>query len=366
MPIFGPLLSAPLAGNPGVNPLATINAIALRPSAVVRATFGRTGTILATAPRPGAAATATFTVGNQTTISGHAARPGGVVSAQVETAGRLFGITARPIALVSAARGVAANVAASTHAPTASFAGVRGVSSAIVGTTHPPKSVLPVALGIVTSIKGTTFAAKAVVPASLGVGALIKGTAPVAHAAGLAGYGGTSVAINGLIARPTGPWSVYTSNPIPGIGATLAYLTRVATELPGVMPGPPLLKPLRGGSIEARTLDFTPDLAPVFDGLVSITGITVSRVDGALMGPNDLIITPPYYVPPWLTGTMLNPLTGASVGAAIVGWWAMVSTTIAATEPVYYKISVTVTTAGGSTLTRDCYQTVTDAFGGTH
>lgn len=360
---FGPILGAPLAGNPGTFPVSVaINAVAPRPHAAAVVTFGRSAAILATAPRPHGAFAVTITAGPSAAISAATARPRASFTVSSQIAARIFGTTARPIGVAHAQFGTGASVSANTHTPSARFVVMQGIGVNINGRTAEPKSAIFVSRAMTAAISGHTGQDTALFRAYQGVGARIAATTHAPIATSAANVYALGAAMRGTALRPTGSWSAWASNPIPGIGATLAYLTRLATELPGVMPGPPLLKGLRGGGIEARTLDFTPDLAPIGDGLISINSITVSRVDGSYMTPNDLSITPPFYTPPWLTGSMINQ-SGTVVGAAIVGWWETASATVALVDPIFYKISVTVTTALGYTLTRDCYQVVTDAFG---
>jgi len=361
---FGPILSAPLAGNPSLQAVhAAINGLAARPSAVAHVTFGRNAAIAATARRPGAVVLAQQLLGTPAVINARTTSPHAAVSVSSQTAARIQATLTRPGAVVHAAQGISVSLSAHTAMPHGAASVARGVGVTVRGTTHAPVSTIKVARGVSTSIAGHTLQTTAQIRAGQGVAATIRGATrmPVGQGAGTQyPYG---VQISGIASAPLGSWSVYASNPIPGIGAELAYLTRIATSLPGVMPGPPLLKALRGGSIEARTVDFTPELITTADGLISIIGITVSRVDGSVMGPSDLMITPPYYTPPWLAGTMLNPATGTAIGAAIVGWWCTAGLAVAAAGPVFYKVSVSVTTANGSTLTRDLYQVVTDALG---
>lgn len=360
---FGPLLSAPLAGNPGTFPVSVaINAVAPRPHAALAVTFGRSAAILGVAPRPHGAFAVTVTSGPSAAILGTTARPRAAFTVSSQIAAHIFGTTARPVGVAHAQFGTGVSISANTHAPSARFVVMQGIGVSVNARTTEPKSAIFVSRAMTAAISGHTGQDTALFRAYQGAGARIVATTRAPTATGAANAYALGAALQGTALRPIGSWSAWAANPIPGIGATLAYLTRLATELPGVMPGPPLLKGLRGGSIEARTLDFTPDLAPIGDGIISINSITVSRVDGSYMTPNDLSITPPFYIPPWLTGSMLSG--GNIVGAAIVGWWETASATVALADPIWYKISVTVTTALGSTITRDCYQVVTDAFGG--
>jgi len=160
----------------------------------------------------------------------------------------------------------------------------------------------------------------------------------------------------GITARapaPSASFIAYTSYPVAAWGVRLVPLKHTATTQPDATGGgPPMLGAIRGGSVESRELDFTPDLAPSGDSIITVLGVSVSRVDGAPLGMGDLVISPPNTIRPWLTG------------GAIVGWWASASAQIAIGGPVFYKVSVTVSTALGSTpRTRDVYQTVTNALG---
>ena len=142
---------------------------------------------------------------------------------------------------------------------------------------------------------------------------------------------------------PTASGISYISYPVAAWGAQLAKLRHITTTAPG----PPMLGAIRGGGFEARQLDFTPDLAPSGDSITSILAMMVNRVDGAALGPGDLVLSQS-----WL------------LGSSIVGWWATAAAQIASNGPVFYKISIIVSTALGSTpRTRDVYQTVTNALG---
>ncbi len=50
------------------------------------------------------------------------------------------------------------------------------------------------------------------------------------------------------------------------------------TELPG----------MRAGEIDGRYLDCTPALAPVGDKFVGVPALTITRIDGVDLGPDDL------------------------------------------------------------------------------
>lgn len=161
-----------------------------------------------------------------------------------------------------------------------------------------------------------------------------------------------AVGVAGTALAPSAAFVAYTSYPVAAWGTKVASLKHITTTQPDIVGGPPMLGAIRGGSVESRELDFTPDLAPSGDYIITVLGVSVSRVDGAPLGMGDLTISPPNTIRPWLTGGF------------IVGWWAGVGTQIANGGPIFYKVSVTVSTALGSTpRTRDVYQTVTNALG---
>lgn len=166
-----------------------------------------------------------------------------------------------------------------------------------------------------------------------------------------------SATFNAFTRMPSASTIAYTSYPVAAYGAKLAFLRRLSTTGPTYSGGPPMMGALRGGSIESRELDWTPDLAPAGDAITGLLGVTVTRVDGAPLIFGDLRI-----LTSWVTGYL--PITGGTSGAAIVGWQCTASAQIAVLGPVYYKITVIVSTALGSTpRTRDVYQTVTNALG---
>lgn len=166
-----------------------------------------------------------------------------------------------------------------------------------------------------------------------------------------------SAAFNANTRMPSASTIAYTSYPVAAYGVRLAALRRISTTGPTYSGGPPMIGALRGGSIETRELDWTPDLAPQGDAITGLLGVTVTRVDGAPLIYGDLRI-----ITSWLSGYL--PISGGTSGAAIVGWQCTASAQIAFSGPIYYKVTIIISTALGSTpRTRDIYQTVTNALG---
>jgi hypothetical protein len=385
---FGPLLSAPLLASPGLTPVtAGIIATAPRPTAHLAAGYGQTAALSALAPRPSARLLASGQI--TAVLSAVEARPSAVVGASsgVGVGVAILGLAARPSALLSSVQGIGtaihaatteptsstfnavfgtgATIRASLARPTASFSAAQGISASLVSKASSPVGVLGGTRGVgVTSLQAFTLPSTARIQTQQGVSAALSGLAsePSAHLfAGPTNI--TSAQILTSTAAPSAVITAYASNPIPAIGAILSYLRHTASLHPGVIPTPPFVGSLRGGSVEARQLDFTPELLPLGSGILSVLGISVQRIDGAPMTPGDLTITPPGTAGPWLSGSITNA-AGISVGAAIVGWWETAAAQIAVSGPVYYKVSITVATSSGETpLTRDCYQIVTNALG---
>jgi len=114
---------------------------------------------------------------------------------------------------------------------------------------------------------------------------------------------------------------------------------------------------MREGTTDTRGLDLSLVLLEESDSVASITGITVVRRDGNVIGPNDLAITPSGFAPPWIT------TNGSNVAGQVINWWQGCGPMIAATAPVDYQITVSFTTTAGRLLAYDAYEAVTPTIG---
>jgi hypothetical protein len=104
------------------------------------------------------------------------------------------------------------------------------------------------------------------------------------------------------------------------------------------------------GELDTRAYSFARVLSfpgqSITDTVASVVSIVATRTDGQSMSANDLTITPAGAASPWITN------------GQIVTWWQAAGADIAANGPVTYQIEITVQTAGGRTVKRDCLQTV--------
>lgn len=105
---------------------------------------------------------------------------------------------------------------------------------------------------------------------------------------------------------------------------------------------------IRAGDTAERTFDMSIPLSVTSDTIVSITSITVIRVDGQLAGTDDLTI-----------GSTANPPAPDTATATQVVFWCTAGITLLTTGSVNYQLTFTVVTKLGQTLVRDGYIAVT-------